>query len=126
MRSELEYAWDTLEEEIPELFEDLALLITANLAAFVSLFDDIDGPSTFADGIGSRIRDIEYILNTTQRAFARAYKTIRRNASEHNYSSYAFTGMLPAYREASLITGMSMVYPRYLFHPLYCIFCTNF
>ena len=106
MKTELEYAWDILEEEVPELFNDLARYISDHLGLFKHTVQNHNQASTMANGVDARVRDVGYILNTTQRAFARDLKTIRRNASEHNYSSYGLTGMLPAYRTASLITGV--------------------
>lgn len=115
MKSELDYAWDILEEEIPELFADLARSISNDLTAFECIIKDYDNTSTFADGIDSRIRDITYILATISRAFGRGYKAIRRNASEQNFSSYALKGMLPAYRTASQISGQSPSLPSFHF-----------
>ena len=107
MRTELDYPWDTLEEEIPELFNDLTSRISNNLAEFKRTVQIHNEASTMANGIEARVRDVAYMLDTTQRAFAHDMKTIRRNASEHNYSSYALKGMVPAYRTASQITGLS-------------------
>lgn len=115
MKSELDYAWDILEEETPELFADLARSISNDLTAFECIIKDYDNTSTFADGIDSRIRDITYILATISRAFGRGYKAIRRNASEQHYSSYALQGMLPAYRTASQISGQSPSLPSFHF-----------
>ena len=105
MKTELDYAWDILEEEITELFDDLTRGISNNLGTFKQTVQNRNEASTMASGIEARVRDVAYTLGTTQRLFAREFKTIRRNASEHNYSSYALDGMLPAYRTASLITG---------------------
>ena len=114
MKSELDYAWDILEEEIPEVFEDLARSFQTDLKKFESAVRCFDTALTFANGVASRIKQIDYLLETTQRAFSREYKTVRRNASEHNYSSYVLKGILPAYRAASKISGQS---PSANLHP---------
>ncbi len=114
MKSELDYAWDIIEEEIPEVFEDLTRSFRTDLKKFESAVRCFGKASTFANGIDSRITQIEYLLNTTQRAFGREYKTVRRNASEHNYSSYVLKGMLPAYRTASKISGRSPSPPTFI------------
>lgn len=126
MKSELDYAWDILEEEIPELFADLSRSIEGDLTAFECIVKDYDNTSTFANGIHSRLRDIVYILATTARAFGCGYKAVRRNASEQNYSSYALRGMLPAYRTASQITGQSLSLPSFHSVPSHIISCFTY
>lgn len=73
---------------------------------------------TFASGIDSRIKDVDYVLALAKERFTRdqryvfstpsdeidinevCIRSIRRNTSEDNHSSYVLHEMFPAYRSA--------------------------
>ncbi|EON64079.1 hypothetical protein W97_03309 [Coniosporium apollinis CBS 100218] len=102
MRMELDLEWDILEEEIPDIFDDLLQAIKGhtNLARIGLRLDP-----ALHQSIDSRIRDIEYRFGLTRREFGRGIRTIRRNASEDNECSYMLKEMMPAYRDASRQIG---------------------
>lgn len=91
MRSELDYQWDIVEEEVPPSFEKMTNLIKAALMDYKSVVDGmfkvalitetaanllkgIGGFPTFAEGIESRVRDVEYLSSRLERELSNFIK----------------------------------------------------
>ena len=109
MKSELIFAWNNIEKEISDFFQDLSRGIREDLMAFMKdMLKEFDDSlvTAYARGIDSRVRLVEYKVETIEGRFMRKYKAIRGYASEPFKNSYPFKEMLPTYRKASQITGM--------------------
>ncbi|KAJ9136605.1 Ras GTPase family protein [Pleurostoma richardsiae] len=104
MRTELEFQWDIVEEEISSLFGDLLTKLKSLLNSVKETILE-SCPSEFrdslVDGINARIRHCDYEISLAEQRFTREIKLTRRYASESNENSFVRQRMLPAYREAS-------------------------
>ncbi|KAH8897592.1 hypothetical protein GQ53DRAFT_637825 [Thozetella sp. PMI_491] len=108
MRTELEYQWDIVEDEVPVLFGELQQAVQRHLDSFqarTKASESEERTSALRDslleGLKATIRGTKYYLGTERDRFAREIRLIRRYASESNSNSYVLREMIPAYRSAS-------------------------
>ncbi|KFY44996.1 hypothetical protein V494_01204 [Pseudogymnoascus sp. VKM F-4513 (FW-928)] len=105
MRMEMAFQWETLEEDIPTLFNNLLQSAQAPLRALQSEITDKCFSPLLVEGIDLRIQSLTYKFSLAEQNFAREVKITRRKASEPNESSYIFAEMVPAYRSAANESG---------------------
>ncbi|KAH8688415.1 hypothetical protein BGZ61DRAFT_353751 [Ilyonectria robusta] len=111
MRMELEYQWDLVEDEVPEVF---SVLLDATKSLLERLKMTIQGYATsdcvtpLVSSIDFQIQNLEYLIKREERTFVGEVKSIRRYASESNSNSYILKEMVPSYRSASSQSGIGM------------------
>ena len=105
MRTEHEFAWELLQDEIPDSFDTIATSIKNMLLDFKSTIDECVDAPTFAQSIHLRILGMKYTLKLAQEKLEREVKTVRRNATGDNPNSYILQQMAPVYRLASQQSG---------------------
>ncbi|KAI1870179.1 hypothetical protein JX265_006349 [Neoarthrinium moseri] len=109
MRMELEYQWDLVEDELPQLFTSVMDTVRIEL---VYLKDQIQNSSStkicsiLLEGVDARMRSIEYSIELVKETLTTEIRLIRNNASESNYNSYILKEMIPVYRSASSQCGI--------------------
>jgi len=108
MRSELDYQWDILEEEIPEVFDSLLRSVEEKFESLKSTVEELRLPVELNQGINLQLKVFRYILDRERQGFTRDVRTIRRKASEGNAGSYIVREMTPSYRLASEESGDGM------------------
>ncbi|RDL37034.1 Uncharacterized protein BP5553_04467 [Venustampulla echinocandica] len=101
MRMEMAFQWETLEDDIPTLFETL---FQSAKAPILELQSEMRGK--LKDIVLVRIQDIKYKFSLAEKSFAKEVRIVRSKASEPNESSYVLAEMLPAYRSAAQECGV--------------------
>ncbi|KAH8812284.1 hypothetical protein F5884DRAFT_784973 [Xylogone sp. PMI_703] len=105
MRTELEFQWGLVDDEIPAVFEKLSQSIQACFVKLQSHLREQCFAPPLVKGIDFRVQAIKYKLSLIQQDFTREVKLIQRYASEPNDSSYIVSEMIPAYRAAAAQSG---------------------
>ncbi|KAK2596612.1 hypothetical protein QQS21_006288 [Conoideocrella luteorostrata] len=113
MRSELEFAWNIVEAEIPACFGSLQ-------SSFLKVFEDLQTVflslvsqrprSLVLDALVAQINNVRYRVDQAKENFATEVNLTRRYASETNLTSFIRDQMQDAYRNATdqRGTGKSM------------------
>ncbi|KAF2104448.1 hypothetical protein NA57DRAFT_70653 [Rhizodiscina lignyota] len=105
MRTELAFQWDMVEEEIPQLFNDVGDIVREGLDEIRASLISHKAVPTLSDSVSPRFDHFNYRAQRAQREVLQAFKLIRRSASEDNYNSYVLRCMLSAYRSAAQESG---------------------
>lgn len=111
MRMELEYQWDLVEDEAPEVFSillDTTKSLLEELKMTIQDYTTSDYVTPLVSSIDFQIQNLEYLIKREERTFVGEVKSIRRYASESNSNSYILKEMVPSYRSASSQSGSGM------------------
>ncbi|GAB1312304.1 Dynamin N-terminal domain-containing protein [Madurella fahalii] len=109
MRTELDFQWDIVEEEVDAVFNELLAAVEEQFNGLKTAISTTTTPSAWGTqliaGIDPRIQDCRYKLTRAQEDFARNVTLLRRYICEPSHSSYILDSMIPTYRAASTQFG---------------------
>ncbi|KAK4235702.1 hypothetical protein C8A03DRAFT_46215 [Achaetomium macrosporum] len=105
LRTELDFQWDIVAEEINTVFGKLLAIVSEQFGALKAAISALSTPSVFRTQlsavIGPRTESMQYSLTRAQEKFAHEVNHLRRYASEPSHGSYILDAMISTYRAAS-------------------------
>ncbi|KAK3291871.1 uncharacterized protein B0H64DRAFT_242135 [Chaetomium fimeti] len=111
MRMELAYQWEIVIEEIDALFNTLLAAIEEQFDAVEYAFSNAPMAQQIRhqllSGFRPRLEGCKYAVTRAKEEFAHEVTILRRYLSESGPGSFILDAMIPAYRTASKIYGMT-------------------